>query len=265
MSHIFLDHIVILLPHAQVIHPPLWLTKHFAISPGGRHAGGQTENKLIIFQDGSYIELIAFVDDSAQKRAGHRWGKKEYGIIDYALITSSSAENNHAGIQKRLADARSAFTYEPPEAGGRKREDGEVLQWKVTVPEDSVQRGELPFFCHDVTPRDLRVPVSQESTTHPSGAYGVKQLAVLVDDKKVEDLVKAYGAVLNLPNSDQKGLEGRLDLPTLNRVEKKPLPRLSIKAPAAETEKAVVAQYGLLLHDLVIGGTTDLHWSKLEE
>ncbi|OCL03243.1 hypothetical protein AOQ84DRAFT_392409, partial [Glonium stellatum] len=74
-----LDHIVILLPHADLLNPPAWLTKHFTISPGGRHADNRTENKLILFQDGSYIELIAFIDDDPARRAGHWWGDASPG------------------------------------------------------------------------------------------------------------------------------------------------------------------------------------------
>lgn len=36
-----------------------------------RHGDNKTENKLIIFADGSYIELIAFIDDDPGLREGH--------------------------------------------------------------------------------------------------------------------------------------------------------------------------------------------------
>lgn len=40
---------------------------------GGKHADGKTENKLILFRDGTYLELIAFVNDDPEKRKGHWW------------------------------------------------------------------------------------------------------------------------------------------------------------------------------------------------
>ena len=43
----------------------------FTVVPGGEHAGGMTHNALIAFADGSYIELIAFIDP--EKRSTHRW------------------------------------------------------------------------------------------------------------------------------------------------------------------------------------------------
>jgi hypothetical protein len=34
----------------------------FAVTPGGEHADGLTRNALIPFEDGSYLELVAFLD-----------------------------------------------------------------------------------------------------------------------------------------------------------------------------------------------------------
>ena len=34
----------------------------FTVTPGGEHADGLTRNALIPFEDGSYLELVAFLD-----------------------------------------------------------------------------------------------------------------------------------------------------------------------------------------------------------
>lgn len=88
-----LDHVVLLLPYAQLQDLPAWVTNNFTVSEGGKsailattphifwahkrflgkHADGKTENKLILFRDGSYLELIAFVNDDPEKRKGHWW------------------------------------------------------------------------------------------------------------------------------------------------------------------------------------------------
>ena len=34
----------------------------FTVIPGGEHADGLTHNALICFEDGSYLELVAFLD-----------------------------------------------------------------------------------------------------------------------------------------------------------------------------------------------------------
>jgi len=51
-----LDHIIILVPYSDLLNVPSWITDNFAVTNGGQHAGAQTENKLICFRDGSYIE-----------------------------------------------------------------------------------------------------------------------------------------------------------------------------------------------------------------
>ncbi|KAK0647084.1 hypothetical protein B0T16DRAFT_414668 [Cercophora newfieldiana] len=53
-----LDHIVLLVDTPFFENPPAWITDNFTVTPGGRHEGQSSRNKLIIFQDGSYIELF---------------------------------------------------------------------------------------------------------------------------------------------------------------------------------------------------------------
>lgn len=75
MMHPVLDHIVLLVPHKILENLPAWITNAFTVLDGGAHAGGEIVNELIIFQDGSYIELISFVRGlSPEKPARHRWG-----------------------------------------------------------------------------------------------------------------------------------------------------------------------------------------------
>lgn len=58
------------------------------IQPGGKHADGRTENRLVVFRDGTYLELIAFIDDAPEKRRGH-WWDRAFGVVDYALTTTN--------------------------------------------------------------------------------------------------------------------------------------------------------------------------------
>ncbi len=221
-----LDHIILLLSYKELINPPSWLTSDFTITPGGRHADGKTENKLIIFQDGTYIELIAFVDDKPKNRQGHWWGDKDYGFIDYALTSSSSAtasdayldavrqrvervgfatsqENKHhedhqdtEHVEPRFPPS-SVARYAEPQEGGRTRADGKVVRWRVTFP-TGVARGQIPFWCQDLTPRELRVPLADEAATrHPCGALGVAGLTVLVPERVMDGLRELNGAVVD--------------------------------------------------------------------
>jgi hypothetical protein len=71
-----LDHIVILLPAADLDNLPSALTNAFTITPGGTHADGKTYNKLVILQSGVYLEFIAFTTDSDDAKKDHWWGRK---------------------------------------------------------------------------------------------------------------------------------------------------------------------------------------------
>ncbi|KJX97387.1 glyoxalase bleomycin resistance protein dioxygenase superfamily [Zymoseptoria brevis] len=192
-----LDHVVLLLPYADILNPPTWLTKDFTISPGGRHADNKTENKLILFSDGTYLELIAFIDDAPSNRKNH-WWDKPYGVVDYALTTVDGDFLTLDSIRERLAQTGTSISYQDPIEGGRIKPDGTELKWKVTFP-TSTERGSVPFWCHDVTPRERRVPVSQESTTHPSGVVGMAGLQVSVKGgEEVEKLRKATAAIVDV-------------------------------------------------------------------
>ncbi|OHE98675.1 glyoxalase [Colletotrichum orchidophilum] len=208
-----LDHIVILLPHHVLTSLPSWLSTEFTILTGGRHADGRTENKLVIFADGTYLELISFVEGiSREDRLKHKWGPKPDGtIIDWAY--SLKDESGFAHIQKRVRDAQSLAVYDDPVPGGRIRPDGEELKWAVALPDGAagagvkVERGELPFWCFDRTPRKLRVPDHvAENVKHPSGSLGVHSVSVDVTN---EDFKKAYAGINDRAAKESDGGVGR--------------------------------------------------------
>lgn len=184
-----LDHIVILIPYSTLLNLPAWLTDAFTISPGGRHADGVTENKLILFSDGVYLELIAFVPGKEAERARHRWGHRREGtIIDWA--STLYAEEDLNIVRDRVKDTGVGFEYNKPVEGGRTRPDGVELKWVTSswfiegASPGSFMGAELPFWCIDRTSRDLRVPykTAPEATCHPSGAVGVTSLTVAFAD-----------------------------------------------------------------------------------
>jgi hypothetical protein len=193
-----IDHVVLLLPYALITSPPDWLTTAFTLSPGGRHADNRTENRLILFADGSYLELIAFIDDDPKNREGH-WWDKPYGIVDWALTTTTEEQPDVKRINSRLQNKDSKVRYADPVAGGRKRPDGVELRWRVTFP-TGIERGVVPFWCHDVTDREKRVPLSKEATEHPSGALGVAGIRVGVDDGRVKAVNDAVEAIVGNEN-----------------------------------------------------------------
>jgi hypothetical protein len=56
-----IDHVVIVVSNLSVAKEK-FTEAGFCVSQGGKHAGNVTENALILFKDGSYIELFAPVD-----------------------------------------------------------------------------------------------------------------------------------------------------------------------------------------------------------
>jgi hypothetical protein len=65
-----LDHVVIVV---RDLAPAIdgYRRRGFTVTPGGRHADGATENALVPFSDGSYLELVAF--DDLSRSLTHRW------------------------------------------------------------------------------------------------------------------------------------------------------------------------------------------------
>src|SRR5271170_1120128 len=172
-----LDHIVILLPVSatpeQLLRHAEPFKKNFRLSPGGFHTDKQTQNVLISLPDGVYVELIAFTSKS--HNSDHPWAQRHpTNIIDFALL----------GRPEQGKEA-----YQEGRPGGR----GES-KWVVTMPKHQWGVGTLPFWCGDVTPRELRVPKSE---THPSGVTAVKKITVLVDSQKqLERVTKMFQEVV---------------------------------------------------------------------
>ncbi|KAK8087613.1 hypothetical protein PG997_002574 [Apiospora hydei] len=233
-----LDHIVILVPHAFLASPPAWFAEAFTLYPGGKHADGVTENVLVFFADGSYLELIAFVEDDVGRGggAGHRWGGQREGtVIDWALTllpSSTSSSPPADGDVERLGPVSSAFKriqqkvrntntgieYRDLVRGGRNRPDGVALKWATSAAADEANGGKplepgvLPFWCLDETRRGLRVPYREQGgklAEHASGAVGVAVLQVTppaAAAAESEHLRPVYDVLFS---KSESGVEGR--------------------------------------------------------
>ncbi|KAM7212449.1 glyoxalase family protein [Rhypophila decipiens] len=221
--HPVLDHIVILVPHQTLKKLPTWITDNFTVLNGGTHAAGTTENKLIVFQDRTYLELIAFVEGLDQKRAQHRWGRRSEGhIVDWAMTMFT--DDNYPGVgrenpevefqqvQKRVRDSQFRVGYDDPVAGGRTTPAGKVLKWSTSSPgafkkfykngQPAFSGGGLPFWCLDKTPRSWRVPHQDPANVnHPSKVVGIAGVTVLFNDDDLwhwpEKLEGVYDAIAN--------------------------------------------------------------------
>lgn len=160
----------------------------FNVTPGGEHPGG-THNALVPFQDGTYLELIAF--QQPEKPHEHRWYPflaTGGGIVDFCLGVDDVAEAV-SGARSRGLDCRG------PVPGARTRPDGVQVSWRLGQP-PAGHTGEIPFFIDDVTPREVRVP-GGDAAVHPNGVVGVRFIVIATGD--VQATSELYGKLLDKP------------------------------------------------------------------
>jgi len=162
----------------------------FAVTPGGEHADGLTRNALIPFEDGSYLELVAFVDPEDIR--DNVWGWRRFlssgGLIDYCA-TSDDLREEVRGLEERDLDV------DGPTDGGRRLPDGREIRWRIARIR---QEGRLlPFLIEDLTPRELRVP-GGPSAEHPNGAVGIALLEVATPD--AEGDARAFASLTGAPS-----------------------------------------------------------------
>ncbi len=163
-----IDHIVILVNDLGAATAS-YAALGFTVAPGGTHAGGATHNALVVFEDDTYLELIAFLRDAPE----HHWwphAAAGEGLIDYALLPSAIAADVAAARARGLV-------IDGPYDGGRVRPDGQRVAWQSARP----AAAGLPFLCGDVTPRALRVPAGA-LRTHANGVTGIAGVTVATPD-----------------------------------------------------------------------------------
>jgi len=145
---------------------------------GGEHADGKTHNALIVFHDGSYLELLAPTKPEFIETTGHssRSGflfmfAQGEGFGGYALLADDLEAET-----RRMQGRGLNVAMRPP--GGRLRPDGEELRWRSAMVDNTM----TPFFIQDDTPRNLRVPDTADKTAQPNGVVGIKSIEVAISE-----------------------------------------------------------------------------------
>ena len=142
----------------------------FTVVEGGRHPYG-SQNALIGFADGSYIELLGFYEDSP----AHPWWdllhRRGGGFIDFCMATDDIRGD------LALLRAQGAQCGDLVE-GGRARPDGFQVKW-INNKVSGADQGLIPFIIEDVTPRAERLPAARE---HANGAAGIDCLTLVAAD-----------------------------------------------------------------------------------
>lgn len=235
---------------------------HFTITRGGVHGDKKTQNNLIIFKDGSYLELIAFIDDLPEHRKDHWWGDKGYGIIDYAF-TIKEGPNAFPALRDTVngLDVPENWKFQDMRSGSRLNADGEKIEWQVSFPQASA-RGRSPFWCFDVTSRDKRVSRSDAATTHPSGAKGIGNLMVYLEKGSAD--VQSFKSLLDaiiVQDEASRVADDEWDIGSVNEIESFVGCQICLMEAKQEPERKalrngrqLVARLSVLTEDSIGGG-----------
>jgi catechol 2,3-dioxygenase-like lactoylglutathione lyase family enzyme len=155
----------------------------FTVVRGGEHTGGVTHNALVAFEDGAYLELVAFLDAPPDEHPFYRKHGEE-GLVTFALLPDDIVADV-AAIERR------GLNLDGPRRGGRTRPDGVQIEWETASP----RTRDLPFLCADVTARDLRVPHGP-ARRHANGVKGIAGITIAVADLKASSA--RYAALLGV-------------------------------------------------------------------
>lgn len=161
----------------------------FVVTPGGRHESLGTENALVVFADGTYLELLATRergerDSLRELRGTEGWERHLHeasavgrrflpalagpgGVADFAL---RSDRLDRVAQESR----RRKFVMTGPVAFGRERPDGARVEMKLLFPAEPW----LPFLVEDRTPISARIPDDPATRAHPNGALGLGRVTV---------------------------------------------------------------------------------------
>jgi catechol 2,3-dioxygenase-like lactoylglutathione lyase family enzyme len=141
----------------------------FTVVSGGKHPVG-SHNALVGFKDGSYLEIIAFYQESPD----HRWWeplKKSERLVDYCMQTDDLERDTH-----KLRECGVAIN--DPVPWSRIRPDGYELEWLLSLA-TGAHRGVAPFLIQDMTSREERIPRQWQ---HENGAAGIGTLTIAVSE-----------------------------------------------------------------------------------
>ncbi len=169
---------------------------------GGPHANRATHMALVGFEDGSYLELIApFAAPEGSAVSSGVMGSWADFMRENAGPSAWAVAS--ADIHTEVEGLRAAgIAVRGPDAGGRTRADGVVLQWETAILGAGPSGSLLPFMIQDKTSRSLRVPPS--AVLKGSEIHGV--VAVVLGVRDLEDAAgqfrKAYGWAHPLAEED---------------------------------------------------------------
>lgn len=164
-----IDHIVIAGPDLDDL-TATFKALGFNVVGGGRHPIG-SYNTLVGLQDGAYIELLSFYEDSPKHYWWNAVHSKGGGLIDFCMQTDD--------IRADFAIFEAQGVEMSPLVGlSRERFDGYRLAWLNNEIYGEYQ-GLIPFVIEDETPREERVP---KENVQSNGVVGIDTITLAASD-----------------------------------------------------------------------------------
>lgn len=203
-----LDHVVILVKNLDK-GISQYQKEGFKVSKGGKHNNGITENALIHFKNGTFLEILA-----VRKRWKARWTKLLFqsgylnpnsqsldagfqqrfvgrallcpeGIIDFCLL-ATAGEQDFGEIQKRNIKTTNLTQMQ------RLKPDGQLLTWKIFAPFSPY----LPFV---MTPYEPPFSPPVANLEHENGITGIGKFSIYVPQNDFESTIQSYTQFLGKP------------------------------------------------------------------
>jgi catechol 2,3-dioxygenase-like lactoylglutathione lyase family enzyme len=170
-----LDHVIIAV-HDLDAAASAWRKLGLTLTPRGLHAGKGTGNHCIMFPD-SYVELLGIVDETgAQGRLAERVRMRGEGGMGLAW-GADDADRACQALRAAGIDADDPNDLSRPlDLDGRQ----DMVRFRnVMLPKLDLP-GTMQFVCTHLTPELTRA--RREWMLHPSGATGIAEIMIAVDD-----------------------------------------------------------------------------------
>jgi hypothetical protein len=182
-----LDHVLIAVTDLNAAGREFEARHRLASVAGGRHPGWGTANRIVPLGD-TYLELVAAVDMA--EAAGSPFGRW--------VAAAPSGRPLGWAVRTQELDVIAGRRGLAVTTGSRRREDGQVLRWRLAGMEQAVAEAALPFFIEwgDGTPLPGRAEAD-----HQDGSLRIEQVQLAGEAARLESWLGAH----RLPITVQAG------------------------------------------------------------
>lgn len=171
-------------------------------APGGQHPGAGTRNALIALGESVYLELIG--PDPDQPRSS---GPRRFGIDDLKAPKLVTWAAKGTDLDSLVDSAKhNGVVLGQVQSGSRRRPDGVLLSWRLTVSPALTFDGIIPFF------------IDWGRTQHPASALQKDCMLIGLraehpDPKSVQLALAALGLDLQCKAADLPALIATIHAP----------------------------------------------------